>query len=161
MKTTKMERRRYRTMIFGTLLWRMADFASAFQFAPSQQFQLSTHVGLREKSFSSRRIQAYSSISLFESRVSTSRHATGHKTRKSSSSSSLAMTSASSLVPSSGLASKVMVDIVSVVAGFGILCGYHLLLAVKERRGIKTWRSAQADTREKWSQFVRKTEGWL
>ena len=161
MKITQMERRRYRTMIFGTLLWRMADFASAFQSAPSQQFHLSTHVGLHQKYFSSCRIQPYPSISLFESPLSTRRHAPGHKTRKSSSSSSLAMTSASSLVPSSGLASKVMVDIVSVVAGFGILCGYHLLLVIKERRGIKTWRSAQADTREKWSQFVRETEGWL
>jgi hypothetical protein len=158
-----MERRRYRTMIFGTLLWWMADFASAFHFAPSsQQFQLSSHVRCHEKSFSSRRIQVvYPSRSLFESPFSTRRHANGHNTRKSSSSSSLAMTSASSLVPSLGLISKVKVDTVSVVAGFGILCGYHLLLVIKERRGVKTWRSAQADTREKWSQFVRETEGWL
>jgi hypothetical protein len=145
-------------MIFGTLLCWMAisaDFASAFQFAPSRPFQLSSHVGCHEKSFSSRQIQAYPSRSLFESPFSSRRHVTGHKTRKSSSSSSLAM------VSSLGLTSKVNLDIVSVVAGFGILCGYHLLLAVKERRGIKSWRSAQADTREKWSQFVRETEGWL
>lgn len=48
-----------------------------------------------------------------------------------------------------------------VIIAFSSLVGYHINLFVKEKNGGKTWRTSQADTREQWSQFVRKTEGWL
>lgn len=53
------------------------------------------------------------------------------------------------------------VDILAIVTGALLLIGYHLRLYKKERDGKKTWRGAQADIREKWSQFVRANEQWL
>ena len=47
------------------------------------------------------------------------------------------------------------------MSGYAILLAYHIRLYWKEKQGERTWRSSQADTRERWSQFVRKTEGWL
>lgn len=57
--------------------------------------------------------------------------------------------------------SKPSVNTFAVVSGCAILLAYHFRLYRKEKQGERTWRSAQADTRERWSQFVRKTEGWL
>mmetsp|Transcript_18460 Transcript_18460/g.42260 ORF Transcript_18460/g.42260 Transcript_18460/m.42260 type:complete len:317 (-) Transcript_18460:99-1049(-) len=52
-------------------------------------------------------------------------------------------------------------NVISAVASVCVLCGYHLRLVMRERSGDKTWRTVQADIRERWSQYVRKTEGWL
>ena len=49
----------------------------------------------------------------------------------------------------------------SVALGFGILCGYHFNLYLQERQKKSTWRSVQTETRERWSRYVRETEGWL
>jgi len=55
-----------------------------------------------------------------------------------------------------------VVDFAAVIFGCLILAVYHLQLYRLESQGEKrTWRSTQADNREKWSSFVRKTEGWL
>lgn len=50
---------------------------------------------------------------------------------------------------------------VCLLAGFGFLLGYHVRLAVSDRAGVPSWRSSQADTRERWSRHVRETAGWL
>ena len=52
-------------------------------------------------------------------------------------------------------------DAISVATAFVILCGYHFQIILREKAGKKTWRSVQADTRERWSRYVRETEGWL
>jgi len=54
-----------------------------------------------------------------------------------------------------------MTNVAAVVAGGFILSSYHLYLYMKEKKGLQTWRSTQADNREMWSKFVRETEGWL
>jgi len=65
--------------------------------------------------------------------------------------------SAIALLPYSGV-----VDFAAVIFGCLTLAVYHLLLYRVETQGNKrTWRSSQADNREEWSRFVRKTEGWL
>ena len=74
----------------------------------------------------------------------------------SSSSSSSLMQSLSSV-----LWTKASLDIIGVTTGFAILVLYHARLYHKERQGSRTWRSAQADTRAQWAQFVRETQGWL
>jgi hypothetical protein len=51
-----------------------------------------------------------------------------------------------------------------VLSSLVLLAGYHLVLILQERSsatGSKTWRQYQADTREDWSRYVRRTEGWL
>jgi len=51
-----------------------------------------------------------------------------------------------------------------VLSSLILLTGYHLVLILQERSsatGSKTWRQYQADTREDWSRYVRRTEGWL
>lgn len=53
------------------------------------------------------------------------------------------------------------VSALSALTGNLLLACYHLNLYRKERSGERTWRSAQADTREAWSKFVRKEEAWL
>lgn len=52
-------------------------------------------------------------------------------------------------------------DLASVAASFVLLIGYHVRLNVREKNGQATWRSSQATTREKWSQYVRENEAWL
>ena len=53
-------------------------------------------------------------------------------------------------------------DVAAVITGCSILALYHLQLYRVETQGTKrTWRSSQADNREKWSRYVRDTEGWL
>jgi len=42
-----------------------------------------------------------------------------------------------------------------------LIVGYHLHLFQKEQSGKRTWRSAQADTREAWAQFVRQDQARL
>lgn len=54
-----------------------------------------------------------------------------------------------------------VVDLSAVVCGCLILALYHLQLYRVETQGKETWRSSQADNREMWSKFVRKSEGWL
>ena len=54
-----------------------------------------------------------------------------------------------------------IVNAVGVFGGGTLLILYHLQLYRKERAGIQTWRSEQADTREAWAKYVRETEGWL
>lgn len=49
----------------------------------------------------------------------------------------------------------------SVMGGMILLIGYHLQLYLREKRGERSWRSAQADTREKWAMYVRDTQSWL
>mmetsp|Transcript_18087 Transcript_18087/g.17448 ORF Transcript_18087/g.17448 Transcript_18087/m.17448 type:complete len:296 (+) Transcript_18087:32-919(+) len=49
----------------------------------------------------------------------------------------------------------------SLVTGIALLIGYHTRLFLNERKGTLTWRTTQADTREKWSSHVRETEGWI
>jgi len=41
------------------------------------------------------------------------------------------------------------------------LLAYHKLLHRREMAGEATWRTSQADTRQTWARFVRKSEGWL
>lgn len=53
------------------------------------------------------------------------------------------------------------VELAQIVCGGVILAIYHGNLCMKERRGVSTWRSVQADTREKWSRHVREQEAWL
>ena len=52
-------------------------------------------------------------------------------------------------------------DAASLAAGIVLLISYHAHLFRREGRGSPTWRTVQADTRERWSRYVRKTEGWL
>lgn len=67
-----------------------------------------------------------------------------------------------SAITQSVSSSSDFVDFAAVICGCLILAAYHLKLYLVETRGNKrTWRSAQADNREKWSQFVRESEGWL
>jgi len=54
-----------------------------------------------------------------------------------------------------------IVNVLTILGGTLILVGYHLSLWKKERQGIRTWRSAQADIREQWSKYVRQNEQWL
>jgi len=55
-----------------------------------------------------------------------------------------------------------VVDFAAVIFGCLTLAVYHLQLYRVETQGNKrTWRTTQADNREEWSKFVRKTEGWL
>jgi uncharacterized membrane protein len=67
----------------------------------------------------------------------------------------------STILSSFQLPTQETINVASVAIGFGILCGYHVKLIFQEKQGGKTWRSVQADMREKWSQYVRETEGWL
>lgn len=53
------------------------------------------------------------------------------------------------------------VDVTAILFGVLFLVGYHFNLFRKEREGERTWRSAQADVRERWSQYVRENEQWL
>jgi len=54
------------------------------------------------------------------------------------------------------------VDVVAILGGCALLAAYHVQLYRKEIRGTsRTWRSTQADNRERWSVFVRESEGWL
>ena len=46
-------------------------------------------------------------------------------------------------------------------ASLAVLIGYHVQLFLRERKGGKSWRKEQADMRERWSAYVRETEGWL
>jgi hypothetical protein len=58
-------------------------------------------------------------------------------------------------------------EAVLVIASIFVLAGYHINLFRLEfkrqnsRKGGKTWRQYQADTREDWSRHVRETEAWL
>eukprot|EP00568_Trieres_chinensis_P006738 CAMPEP_0183295426 /NCGR_PEP_ID=MMETSP0160_2-20130417/3389_1 /TAXON_ID=2839 ORGANISM="Odontella Sinensis, Strain Grunow 1884" /NCGR_SAMPLE_ID=MMETSP0160_2 /ASSEMBLY_ACC=CAM_ASM_000250 /LENGTH=224 /DNA_ID=CAMNT_0025456907 /DNA_START=204 /DNA_END=878 /DNA_ORIENTATION=- len=52
-------------------------------------------------------------------------------------------------------------QVLRVAAGVAVLSLYHLRITLKERNGIKSWCSHQADVRERWSRHVRETEGWL
>jgi uncharacterized membrane protein len=54
-----------------------------------------------------------------------------------------------------------VVDVTAVLVGAFFLIGYHLHLYGHEKSGKRTWRSSQADTREKWSKYVRENELWL
>lgn len=50
----------------------------------------------------------------------------------------------------------------SVAAAVLTISLYHINLIRSERNDtVKTWRVFQADTRENWARYVRKTEGWL
>ena len=51
--------------------------------------------------------------------------------------------------------------ILRVAAGVLIFAGYHFQIVVRERQGVKSWCSHQADLREDWSKYVRETKGWL
>lgn len=75
--------------------------------------------------------------------------------------SSLGMVSSLPLSALQPLDTKQVVDVAAVVLGAFFLLGYHVHLYRKERAGKRTWRSSQADTREKWSQYVRMSEQWL
>jgi hypothetical protein len=52
-------------------------------------------------------------------------------------------------------------DTFAIFCGALFLVGYHFSLFRKEQRGERTWRSAQADVRERWSIYVRENEQWL
>ena len=58
-------------------------------------------------------------------------------------------------------------EAILVISAVFILAGYHVNLFRKEfkrdnsKKGGKTWRQYQADTREDWSRHVRESEGWL
>lgn len=47
------------------------------------------------------------------------------------------------------------------IVGLIVLIGYHVQLFIMEKNGVKSWRKAQADMREKWAKYVRETEAWL
>ena len=55
---------------------------------------------------------------------------------------------------------NVNVDTMGVTAAILLLTSYHVHLYRKEHAGRRTWRSAQADTREAWAQYVRNTQDW-
>ena len=75
-----------------------------------------------------------------------------------------AMGSVESMVPSFNLPFVIpdaLIDWSSVCFAGCLMLFYHVKLYLRERAGKRTWRSAQADTREKWAAYVRETEGWL
>lgn len=53
------------------------------------------------------------------------------------------------------------INTVGVVSAVLLLSTYHVNLYRKEKRGHRTWRSTQADTREAWARYVRSEEAWL
>ena len=66
---------------------------------------------------------------------------------------------------SASLPFEVSIDSISLCIGFVTLFGYHFQLWLREtsktNRKRNTWRSVQADTRERWSNYVQETEGYL
>ncbi|CAB9500286.1 expressed unknown protein [Seminavis robusta] len=61
----------------------------------------------------------------------------------------------------SALPLPITTDTLGVLGGFSLLTSYHILLYRKEQAGKRTWRSAQADTREQWAKYVRSNQQWL
>ena len=65
--------------------------------------------------------------------------------------------SRSLILPATSEITRGAMILISVV----ILAGYHIRLFRAEKAGKPSWRTSQAQTRQDWSAFVRKSEGWL